>query len=117
MRGETMSGSVWKTGAAVTHAQPVVRPTGRQIARQLIGLGLLGLIWLGLVLIVLSATGVAAGRVIVVQGKDQGPASGPAVAPPPGMPTAVRLSRGELPIFNSICAKGHGGPRSQQRLV
>jgi hypothetical protein len=112
-----MSGSVWKTGAAVMHAQPVVRPTGRQIARQLILLGLLGLIGLGLVLIVLSATGVAAGKVIVVQGKDQGPASGPAVAPPPGTPTAVSFSHDVLPIFTSICMKCHGGARSQNGLV
>ena len=99
-----MSGSIWKTGAPVTHTQPIVRPTGRQITRQLIGLGLAAAVWIGLMLIVFSVTGVGA-------------AIDSQLRPPADSTTAVSFSHDVLPIFTGICVKCHAGDAAPHSLV
>ena len=99
-----MNQSIWKTGPPVRHAQPIVRPTGRQVARQVIGLGLTGVVWIGLVLIVLDVTG-------------PGPAVNSQLAPGPASTTPVSFSHDVLPIFTQICVKCHSGPNPPHSLV
>ncbi len=99
-----MSGSVWKTGAPVTHTQPIVRPTVRQVARQIIGLGLAAVVWIGLMLIVLNVTGIGA-------------AINSQLQPPTGPAAAVSFSRDVQPIFAGICVKCHSGEAAPHSLI
>ncbi len=99
-----MSQSSWKTGPPVMHAQPIVPPNGRQIGRQLIGLSLAGVVWIGLVLIVINVIG-------------PGPAVNSQLVPPPASTTPVSFSRDVLPIFTQICVKCHSGPNPPHSLV
>jgi hypothetical protein len=99
-----MSGSVWKTGAPMRHAPPMARPTGRQIARQLIGLGLAVILWIGLVLVVFSVIGVGA-------------AVDSQLRPPTGPTAAVSFSHEVLPIFTHACVKCHQGDAAPHSLV
>jgi hypothetical protein len=62
-----MSGQLWKTGAPIVRAQPIVPPTGPQLLRQLIVLGLIGALWLTGSLVVLSAVGTGADKVIIAE--------------------------------------------------
>ncbi len=99
-----MSQPVWKTGPPVMHTQPIAPPTGRQIARQLIGLGLAGVVWIGIVLIVLNVTG-------------PGPAVDSQLAPASVSTAPVSFSHDVLPIFTQICVKCHSGPNPPHSLV
>ena len=99
-----MSGSTWKTGAPVTRAPSTRRPTGRQIARQLIGLGLAAVVWIGLMLIVFSVTGVGA-------------AINSQLKPPADSNAAVSFSHDVQPIFTQICVKCHSGDAAPHSLV
>ena len=99
-----MSGSIWKTGEPVKHTQPIVRPTGRQVGRQLIGLGLAAAVWIGLMLIVFSVTGVGA-------------AINSQLKPPVDSTTAVSFSHDVQPIFAGICVKCHSGDAAPHSLV
>lgn len=99
-----MSGSIWKTGGSVTRSQPTARPTGRQIVRQLVGLGLAAAVWIGLMLIVFNVTGVGA-------------AINSQLKPPADSTTAVSFSHEVLPIFTGICVKCHAGDTAPHSLV
>src|SRR5512136_1069525 len=99
-----MSQSVWKTGLPVRHAQPIAPPTGRQLARQLIGLGLAGIVWIGIVLIVLNVTG-------------PGPAVDSQLTPASASTAPVSFSHDVLPIFTHICVKCHSGANPPHSLV
>ena len=99
-----MSQSVWKTGPPVMHTQPIAPPTGRQVARQLIGLGLIGVVWIGIVLIVLNVTG-------------PGPAVNSQLAPASVSTAPVSFSHDVLPIFTRICVKCHSGENAPHSLV
>lgn len=92
-----MSGSTWKTGAPVTRAKPIARPTGAQLGRQLLMLGLIGVVWAIGLAVVLSATGTGAENIIVNLPDTPTPAVKPtrvpataiAAAPPTSTPTAL----------------------------
>src|SRR5512137_2351687 len=99
-----MSQSVWKTGPPVRHTQPIAPPTGRQVARQLIGLGLTGVVWIGIALIVLNVTG-------------PGPAVNSQLAPAFASTAPVSFSHDVLPIFTRICVKCHSGENAPHSLV
>ena len=99
-----MSGSIWKTGEPVKHTQPIVRPTGRQVGRQLLGLGLAAVVWIGLMLIVFSVTGV-------------GTAINSQLKPLTDSTTAVSFSHDVLPILTGICVKCHAGDAAPHSLV
>ena len=99
-----MSGSIWKTGGPVKRTQSIVRPTGHQIVRQLIGLGLAAAVWIGLMLIVFSVTGVGA-------------AINSQLQPPTDSTTAVSFSHDVQPIFIGICVKCHAGEAAPHSLV
>ena len=99
-----MSQSVWKTGPPVMHTQQIAPPTGRQIVRQLIGLGLMGVVWIGVALIVLNVTG-------------PGPAVDSQLTPASVSTAPVSFSHDVLPIFTQICVKCHSDENAPHSLV
>jgi Planctomycete cytochrome C len=99
-----MSQSAWKTGPPVMHTQQIAPLTGHQIAWQLIGLGLMGVVWIGILLIVLNATG-------------PGPAVDSQLAPASVSTAPISFSHDVLPVLTQICVKCHSGENAPHSLV
>lgn len=84
-----MSGSAWKTGAPVTRTQPIMPPTGSQLVRQLIALGLIGTVWLVGVVVVWGAVGTGADKVVIAEVDSQVTPVKRTAVPHTSTPTAV----------------------------
>jgi mono/diheme cytochrome c family protein len=76
--------------------QPIVPPTGRQVVRQVIVLGLIGLVWLAGGAVVLSAVDLGADRVIVAE-VDSGVTPVKRTAVPPTTTPTVAASPTSVP--------------------
>ena len=124
-----VSGSWWKTGAPVKHQQPVARPTGGQIARQLIVIVAVVVVWGGLLVLWVQATGLPNLASLVIPHGTPGPLPSSETATQAPAPTApastqsanataeVSFSRDVLPIFERVCVKCHGGETTHRSLV
>ncbi|NTU64980.1 MAG: hypothetical protein HGB05_16665 [Chloroflexi bacterium] len=86
-----MKRSWWKTGPSMKHTQSVLRPSSGQLLRQLALLGLILLIWGGLLMLFSSATGTPSlASVAAVDAPTQTPPAPTSV--PPTAPTNTPLA-------------------------
>ena len=84
-----MSGSTWKTGTPIRRTGPIGRLTPADVIRQLIIAGVIGAVWLGVVIVAVSVAGTGAENITVNQPDYPPAATAVAAAPATAAPATT----------------------------
>jgi len=84
-----MSSSTWKTGSPIRRTGPIGRVTRADVVRQLVIAGVIGAVWLGVVIIAVSVAGTGAENITVNQPDYPPAATAVAAAPTSVVPTTA----------------------------
>lgn len=84
-----MSGSTWKTGTPIRRTGPIGRLTSADVIRQLIIAGVIGAVWLGVVIVAVSVAGTGAENITVNQPDYPPAATAVAAAPATAAPATT----------------------------